>query len=325
MGKQEMVRSDRSTSIWSDLKYLLKGFVLISNVLPVFVGSWLAIFLTDATFATHGWMLILALLGGTFVMAGALVLNNWYEVDLDKMMLRTQRRPTVTGSMSMRKVLWLGVIFSVIGFIIMFFTTVEAFIYAFIGWFTYVVLYTFWSKRKYTLNTVIGSLSGAVTPLIGWGAIAPSNHTVPIVLFFILFIWQIPHTFAIAMRRSEEYRAAKVPMLPVVAGFDVAKRQIFIFVACLLPLPFLLYSLGLPFVIAATLLNIGWLVIAIRIFFPERAADIERAADHAIGDDVRIADHLNVRDIKWAHAIFYYSLFYLTVLFALMVFVVTFQ
>src|SRR5690606_6061656 len=120
------------------------------------------------------------------------------------------------------------------------FTTLEATLYSLIGWFTYVVLYTFWSKRKYTINTIIGSVSGAVTPLIGWAAITSSYHIVPIGFFLILFIWQVPHTFAIAMRRVEEYRAAGVPMLPVVAGFEATKRQIFIYVACLLPLNLLL-------------------------------------------------------------------------------------
>src|SRR5699024_3165985 len=99
------------------------------------------------------------------------------------------------------------------------FTTVEAAVYAFIGWFVYVVIYTMWMKRKYTLNTVIGSVSGAVTPLIGWAAVAPANHIVPIVLFFVLFIWQIPHTFSIAIKKYDEYKEANVAMLPVVYGF----------------------------------------------------------------------------------------------------------
>src|SRR5690625_7857570 len=78
------------------------------------------------------------------------------------------------------------------------FTSMEATLYAFVGWFTYVVLYTLWTKRRYTLNTIVGSLSGAVTPLIGWSAIDSAIHVVPMIMFLLLFIWQIPHTFAIA-------------------------------------------------------------------------------------------------------------------------------
>src|SRR5699024_3060707 len=169
-------------------------------------------------------------------------------------------------------------------------------IYAFIGWFTYVVLYTFWSKRKYTLNTIIGSVSGAVTPLIGWAAIEPAFHIVPIILFIILFIWQVPHTFAIAIKRYDEYKAAKVPMLPVVYGFDFTKRQIFIYILCLLPLPYFLAMLGTTFMVVATILNIGWVFLAIRGFFME---------------DVQ----------KWAKQIFIYSLNYLTILFLMMILV----
>src|SRR5699024_12438255 len=127
-------------------------------------------------------LFILTILGSVSIMAGALVLNNWYEVDLDVKMLRTQKRPTVTGNFSMQTVLWTGIGLSVIGLILMLFTTMEATIYAVVGWFVYVVLYTFWSKRRYTLNTVIGSVSGAVTPLIGWAAIDSAVHIVRIVL-----------------------------------------------------------------------------------------------------------------------------------------------
>src|SRR5690625_4422136 len=83
----------------------------------------------------------------------------------------------------------------------------------------------------------------------------------------MLFIWQIPHTFAIAMRRYEEYKAAKVPMLPVVYGFNMTKRQNVVYIACLLPLPLLLISLGVMFVTVALILNIIWLFIAIRGVF----------------------------------------------------------
>lgn len=283
-------------SLLSDLKSLFKAIVLVANVFPVFVGFWLALYFTNSTFSDYSGLLIITLIGSTLVIAGALLLNNWYEVDLDKEMLRTQVRPTVTGNIPLHVVLRLGIALTVIGFIFMLFTTLEAFIYSFAGWFFYVVLYTFWSKRKYTLNTVIGSISGAVTPLIGWGAIASTFHIVPIVLFLILFIWQIPHTFAIAIRRQEEYRLARVPMLPVVYGIQMTKRQIFVYVICLLPLPFLLTSLGVPFIVIATILNIGWLIVSVIGFF--------------------MRDH-----VKWARAVFIFSLNYLTILFLTMIFV----
>lgn len=281
-------------TILTDIKSLVKGIVLIANVLPILSGFWLALYFTNTSFVEYWDKFLYMAIGSTFVIAGALILNNWYEVDLDREMTRTQLRPTVTGNFSMKTVLSLGIISSVLGLVILLFTTFEAFIYGFLGWFTYVVLYTFWSKRKYTLNTVIGSVSGAFTPLIGWATVTSAYHIVPIILFIILFIWQIPHTFAIAMRRYEEYKAANVPMLPVVYGFEMTKRQSAIYIACLLPLPLFLTSLGLGIVIITSILNIIWLVIAIRGIFKKD-------------------------DIKYANTMFYYSLTYLTIVFGMMI------
>ena len=285
-------------SFLSDLRSLFKANVLIANVLPVFTGFWLALYFSNESFMEHVPLFLLTMVGSTFVMAGALIINNWYDVDIDTVMERTKNRPTVTGHFTLKAVLILGITLSILGFLILYFTTLEAAFYAFIGWFTYVILYTMWSKRKFTLNTVIGSVSGAVSPLIGWGAIASNVHIIPIVLFLILFIFQMPHTFAIAMRKHDEYKAAGVAMLPVVHGYDMTKRQILIYVACLLPLPFFLASLGPVFLVIATLLNLAWLVISIWGFF--------------VKDDQ-----------KWARVMFLYSVNYIAILYLLMI-VVTF-
>jgi heme o synthase len=294
--KLPLVNKRTTSTLITDLRALLKAGVLIANVLPVFTGFWLALNFTNQSFSDYWEVFLLTVIGSTMVMAGALVLNNWYDVDIDTIMDRTKNRPTVTGTIPLKIVFLMGIVLTVIGFILLLFTTLEAAIYAFIGWFTYVILYTMWSKRRYTLNTIIGSVSGAVTPLIGWGAIESSVHTVPLVLFLILFIFQMPHTFAIAMKKCEEYRAADVAMLPVVKGFQITKVQIVIYVACLLPLPFFLGQLGIPFIVIATLLNIGWLVVSIRGFYTKN-------------------------DLKWAHVIFLYSVNYITFLFLLMFFI----
>ncbi len=297
IGNNSYLKQDGSTSLFADLKELLKGIVLIANVLPVFIGFWLALFFTGASFADHWGVFLLTIIGSTFVMAGALIFNNWYEVDLDTAMKRTKQQPTVTGNIPMKAVLAMGIAATVIGFILLLFTTMEAAMYAFVGWFTYVVLYTFWSKRRYTLNTVIGSVSGAVTPLIGWAVIDSAFHVVPIILALLLFIWQIPHTFAIAMKRHDEYKAAGVPMLPVVYGFKLTKRQTVVYITCLIPLPFYLTTLGTSFMVIATVLNVAWLALGLSGFFMKD-------------------------DIKWARMNFIYSLNYLTILFVLM-FIVT--
>lgn len=286
----------KNATLISDLKSISKAGVLISNVLPVFTGFWLALHFTNASFIEYWDVFLLTIVGSTMVMAGALILNNWYDVDIDSVMARTKNRPTVTGNIPLNIALTMGISMSVLGLIVLLFTTIETTIYAFVGWFTYVILYTMWSKRRYSLNTIIGSVSGAVTPLIGWSAIESGFHVVPIVLFFILFIWQMPHTFAIAMRKCKEYEAAGVALLPVVYGFRLTKRLIVLFIACLLPLPFYLTSLGNTFIVIATLLNVGWLAVGISGFFTKD-------------------------DLNWAYKIFIYSVNYLTVLFLTMIIV----
>ncbi|GGA79064.1 heme o synthase [Ornithinibacillus halotolerans] len=291
------VTRQQSKSFIADLKSLVKSGVLIANVLPVFSGFWLALYFTNQSFVVNIGLFLLTLLGSTFVMAGALVMNNWYDVDIDTVMDRTKKRPTVTGNFSLQTVLIIGICSTIAGFLLLFLTTLEAVLYSFVGWFTYVILYTMWSKRRYTFNTIIGSISGAVTPLIGWAAIDSVFHPVPIILFLILFIVQMPHTYAIAIRKHDEYKAAGVAMLPVVRGFAVTKIHFLFYILCLIPLPFFVRDeLGILFVIIATLLHIGWLLLSISGF---------KTKD----------------DIQWARKNFLYSVNYIFIIFIMVVLV----
>lgn len=272
--KNEHVTSESSSERTTDntshflgflinIKYLLKGKVLAANVLPIFTAFWMALYFNGEKFSDHIGLFLLTISGSTIVISGALMFNNWYEADLDEKMDRTRQRPTVTGAFSLNSVLWAGVATSVIGLIMMLFTTFEAFIYSFLGWFFYVVLYTFWSKRKYTINTIIGSISGAFTPLIGWAVIAPANHIVPLTMFYVLLVWQVPHTLAIAIKRLEDYTRAGIPMLPVVSGVNTSVRQMLIYTIALLPFPFILIDdLGGIFFIIAITMTIGWIILA---------------------------------------------------------------
>lgn len=299
-GKLNVLTTKKNAHFLSDLKSLFKGFVLIANVLPVFTGLWLALYFTNTSFTDKLDIVMFTITGSTFVMAGALALNNWYDADIDSKMARTKNRPTVTGTISLNVVLTIGITLTIIGFILLLFTTTEAAIYAMVGWITYVILYTMWAKRRYTFNTLIGSISGAVTPLIGWAAIDSTFHIVPIVLFFILFIWQMPHTFAIAIKKCDEYKAAGVAMLPVVHGFQKTKRQIIVYIVCLFPFPYFLTSLGPTFIVLVTLLNVGWLVMSVSRYF-------------------------NKDPFKWAHINFIYSVNYIMILYVLMVVFTFFQ
>ncbi|MBL5804549.1 heme o synthase [Heyndrickxia sporothermodurans] len=275
------------TTAIKDFLSLIKIGIVNSNLITTFTGLWLALVFTNQHFLESIHIVILTLLGSALIIAGSCSINNFIDRDIDPIMSRTKSRPTVTGKMSGAKVL---------GTILLFMTSITAGIIGIIGIFSYVVLYSMWSKRLYVSNTIVGSISGAVPPLIGWAAVDPNLDTIAWVLFLMMFIWQPPHFYALAMKRCEEYRAANIPMLPVVKGFEVTKIHIVIWVACLLPLPFFLLPLGIAFFIIATLFNIGWLAIGLYGF--------------------KMKD-----DIKWARMMFVYSLNYLTILFVAMVIV----
>ncbi|UAL49036.1 heme o synthase [Sutcliffiella horikoshii] len=287
-------------SKWKDFLALIKIGIVNSNFITTFTGLWLAIYFTQTDgFIANLDIVLLTMIGSSLVVAGSCSLNNYIDRDIDHLMSRTKNRPTVTGRMDPKGALYLGLFLTAVGTIILAFTTITAAVIGLIGAFTYVVLYTMWSKRKNTLNTVIGSVSGAVPPLIGWAAVDPGLSLIAWILFFIMFVWQIPHFLAIAIRRCEEYRNAGIPMLPVVHGFDITRRQMLVWVACLLPLPFWLFDLGAGLIILATLLNLGWLALSIAGF--------------------RMKDGM-----KWATLMFVYSLNYLTILFVSMIIVTIF-
>ncbi|RKQ37366.1 heme o synthase [Oceanobacillus halophilus] len=280
--------------IISELKSLIKIGIVNSNLITTFAGFWLAIYFTGSTLPLNWDLFVLSMLGSALVIAGGCILNNWFDIDIDPKMSRTKNRPTVTGFFSLKAVLTMGLVTTLIGLILLFLTTVEAALFGFFGWFVYVVLYTMWTKRKTTLNTIVGSFSGAMPPVIGWAAVYPEFHVVPFILFLIMFIWQTPHFLSLAMKKTEDYRDAGIPMLPVVYGFNMTKRQIVIYIASLLPLPLFLTSLGTTFVVIASIFNIIWLLIGIRGFFMKD-------------------------DLKWANMIFIFSLNYLMVIFLLMI------
>ena len=112
-----------SSILIKDLKALLKAGVLAANVLPVFSGFWLALHFTNKSFMDNWEIFLLTMIGSTLVMGGALILNNWYDVDIDTIMERTKSRPTVTGNIPLNVVLAMGIVFTIIGFIFLLFTT----------------------------------------------------------------------------------------------------------------------------------------------------------------------------------------------------------
>jgi protoheme IX farnesyltransferase len=284
------------TLTWKDFMALIKIGIVNSNLITTFTGLWLALHFSGQSFLSNLDIVFFTVAGSSLIIAGSCAINNYVDRDIDHLMERTKERPTVTGKVSPVKVLAFGIFLIGLGTLFLFFTTVTAAVIGLLGVFSYVGLYTLWSKRKLVSNTIIGSISGAAPPLIGWAAVDANLDIMAWSLFVLMFVWQPPHFYALAMRRVKEYRAAGIPMLPVVKGFKITKIHIVLWVAALLPIPFFLTKLGIPFLILATVLNIGWLALGIYGY--------------------RIKD-----DIKWAKLMFVYSLQYLTIIFVAMVLV----
>ncbi|WP_153731923.1 heme o synthase [Sporosarcina obsidiansis] len=283
-----------TTTLWKDFLALIKIGIVNSNLITTFTGLFLAFQFTGKSFLHNFDVLVFAILGTGLIIAASGALNNLIDRDIDPIMSRTKSRPTVTGRFKVPAVLTLAITFLVAGEILLFSASAMAGWLGIIGVLAYVVLYSMWSKRQHVSNTVVGSLSGAIPPLIGWAAVDPTLPMGAWALFLIMFIWQPPHFYALAMRRTEEYRAANIPMLPVVKGFERTKKSMLMWVLLLFPLPFLLQELGTGFIVFATLLNVGWLYLASKGFKAKE-------------------------DLKWATSMFVYSLNYMTILFVAMI------
>lgn len=287
-------QTTETTTFMKDFLALIKIGIVNSNLITVFTGLWLAFQFSDRHFLQELDILVYTLVGSALIIAGSAAMNNYIDTDIDPLMASKRSRPTVTGRFKPSAVLALASSFIVLGEIFLFSASVSAGVLGIAGILAYVVLYTMWSKRRHVSNTIVGSISGAIPPLIGWAAVEPALGMGAWALFLIMFVWQPPHFYALAMKRTEEYRAAGIPMLPVIKGFHRTKKSMLAWVLLLFPLPFLLLDLGISFIILATLLNLGWLALAIKGF--------------------KVKD-----DLKWAKTMFIYSLNYMTILFVSMI------
>lgn len=136
-------------SKWKDFLALIKIGIVNSNFITTFTGLWLAIYFTRPEgFIANLDIVLLTMIGSSLVVAGSCSLNNYIDRDIDHLMTRTKNRPTVTGRMNPVGALYLGIILTIVGTIVLAMTTITAAVIGLIGAFTYVVLYTMWSKRK---------------------------------------------------------------------------------------------------------------------------------------------------------------------------------
>jgi protoheme IX farnesyltransferase len=246
-------------------------------------------------------LVALTCLGGYLSAGGAGAVNHWYDRDIDARMARTASRPVPSGRVSPQAALAFGCILAGLSFLeLSLAVNVLAASLSFAGFLVYVFLYTVWLKRRTPQNIVIGGAAGAVPVLVGWAAVTDSLSWAPVVLFAIIFIWTPPHFWSLAVRYKEDYAAADVPMLPVVASMKRTTREIVLYTVVLVAVSLLfgpVAHLGLIYLIAAALLGAGFLFMTARLW---RLARTDRATG------------------KEAMRVFSYSITYLTVLFVAM-------
>jgi protoheme IX farnesyltransferase len=222
------------------------------------------------------WLVAATLIGGSMAAGSANTLNCYLDRDIDMVMHRTERRPLATGLVSPREALVFGALLGVAS---------VAWLAATVGWLAatlafvaiafYVGVYTMALKRRTPQNIVWGGAAGCMPVLIGWSAVTGSLSWTPVVLFGVIFFWTPPHYWPLSLRFRDDYAAAGVPMLPVVADVVVVARRIVAYSWVMVAVSLLLWPVartGPLYVISAALLGAGFLVEAHRLLARARSA-----------------------------------------------------
>ena len=238
---------------FSDLFKLMKPRVMSLVIFTCAVGLLTAPNLVSTKEAIIGILLVSIGAGA----AGAL--NMWYESDLDALMTRTCLRPIPTGKINKNQALIFGVTLSIISVVALdYFTNRISAAILLLTILFYVFVYTIWLKRRTPQNIVIGGAAGAFPPVIGWTIATGSLSIEPLAFFLIIFFWTPSHFWALSLYKSNDYKKANIPMLPLTNGVESTKLNIFIYSLLMMPViifPYLIDFVGLTFLLPSLLLT----------------------------------------------------------------------
>ena len=239
---------------FSELFKLMKPRVMSLVIFTCAVGLLTAPDIVSTRDAIIGILLVSMGAGA----AGAL--NMWYESDLDALMSRTCLRPIPTGKVNKNQALIFGITLSIVSVVALdYFTNrISAGILLFTIIF-YVLIYTIWLKKRTSQNIVIGGAAGALPPVIGWTIATGSLSLEPFVFFLIIFFWTPSHFWALSLYKSEDYKKANIPMLPLTNGIESTKVNIFVYSLLMLPViifPYVINFVGFVFLVPSLLLTI---------------------------------------------------------------------
>ncbi|HSX00764.1 MAG TPA: heme o synthase, partial [Candidatus Saccharimonas sp.] len=265
--------------------WLTKPGIIYGNLLTAVGG-----FLLAARGSVDLGLLAAMAAGIALVMASGCVFNNVMDRQLDAAMARTKKRAMVTGTISTRNALVYGAVLGLAGLgMLVAWTTALAAVVAAVGWVAYVLVYG-WAKRAGWYGTIVGSISGAVPPVVGYTAVTGTLDAGAWLVFAVLVCWQMPHFYAIALFRLDDYKAAKVPVLPAVTSAGRTKEHIVGWIGAFMVAVALLWVLGYA----------GWVYLVVML-----ALSLEwlRRALAGFGTP---------DDTKWARGLFGFSLIVLT-------------
>jgi protoheme IX farnesyltransferase len=259
-----------SAHSWRDYLELCKPRVVALMLLTVIVGMYLAV---------PGWvplpLLFNSLLGIGLCAASAAAINHTVDKRIDSLMTRTQKRPVAHGRISVKQALLFAILLGVAGLSLLTFL-----VNPLTAWLTFLTIigyagiYTGYLKRATPQNIVIGGLAGAAPPLLGWTAV--TNHLDPhaLLLVLIIFIWTPPHFWALAIYRFDEYKHAKIPMLPITHGIHYTKLNILLYTILLVivsVLPVIVGMSGVYYLIGTLLIDARFLYWAIQLRRSQKA------------------------------------------------------
>ncbi len=265
---------------------LTKPGIIFGNLITCAGGFFLA------PMEFNGWLFLSSLLGLGFIIGSGCVFNNIIDRIADSKMNRTKTRALATQTIPIAYASLFGLSLALIGSSILFqWTNLLSLKLALLGFFIYIIPYSL-SKYYSTHSTLIGSIAGAIPPVVGYTAASNQFDLGALLLFAMLISWQMPHFLAIAIRHIEDYKAASIPILPIKKGIFATKFQMFIYVAaflCIAPLLSVFHYTGALYSIVSILLGVAWLFLSIRGFFSDN-------------------------DQLWAKQMFLYSLIVITAL-----------
>ncbi len=280
----------QTPSRFQDYVTLTKPGIIGGNVISVMGGFFLA-----ARGDFDALLFIATLVGLGLVIASGCAYNNVIDRDIDALMRRTQSRPLVQGRITPAATLVFATLLGVGGFGLLALGTNALTVgLAAFGFAIYVGAYSLYMKRHSEFGTLIGSLSGAVPPVVGYCAVSGQFDAGAMTLLAIFCLWQMPHSYAIAIFRREDYRAASIPVLPVVRGIETAKHYILgyilAFVVATLTLSLAGYA-GVGYFTVALAMGVYWLYLGLEGY---RARDDEKWAKQVFGFSILTITALSV-------------------------------